>query len=107
MINFLPNPPTDIKIDFENNACFSNETIKFENGLKYCGQMKNGLPDGIGKVINSYGDIIYDGQFVNGLREGNVAYLAKKKAKLLEFLISSKRVHATITKVEVSIKASF
>ena len=78
MINFLPKPPTYIKIDFENNACFSNETIEFENGLKYCGEVKNGLPDGIGKVLTSYGDIIYDGEFVNGLRDGNVAYLEKK-----------------------------
>jgi len=71
MINFPLKPPTNIKIDFENNVCFSNETIEFENGLKYCGQVKNGLPDGIGKVLSSHGEIIYDGEFVKGLREGN------------------------------------
>ena len=77
---------TNVKIYYENGKLeyeggfFDN---KFEgygkyyylNGKYYEGQFKNGLRNGNGKLYYSNGNIIYEGDFVNDKFEGNGKYI--------------------------------
>ena len=47
------------------------EKIFFEDGRYYIGQVKNGLFDGKGIIYYKDGNIQYDGDFIEGKREGN------------------------------------
>ena len=44
---------------------YYNDNIRFE------GEYLNGLKNGKGKEYNKYGDLLYDGEYLNGLRNGN------------------------------------
>ena len=52
----------------ENNE---NKKIVHEDGSYYIGQIKNGLPDGKGKDYYCDGKVKYEGDFIEGKREGN------------------------------------
>lgn len=45
----------------------------FDNGDIYCGQLNNGLPNGIGIVYSS--DVLIIGSFHNGLKNGEFKFL--------------------------------
>lgn len=47
--------------------------IRFEDGRVYIGEEKDGLPNGMGKMIYADGDI-YEGSYVNGKKEGKGKY---------------------------------
>ena len=47
----------------------------YENGEYYIGEMLNGLRHGKGKEYYKNGTIMYDGNFVNGKREGDGKYI--------------------------------
>ena len=44
-------------------------TLLLDGGLKYKGQVKNGIPNGLGKLVWPNGDY-YKGEFRNGKRHG-------------------------------------
>ena len=47
----------------------SNETLKFDNGEMYVGQLRNELPDGTGVYTFANGDV-FTGEWRNGLMDG-------------------------------------
>ena len=53
--------------------------IRFEDGRVYIGEEKDGLPNGMGKMIYADGDI-YEGSYVNGKKEGKGTYFYADKS---------------------------
>ena len=64
----------EITNDFEkkqNNGKYEDGKFIWEDGKYYLGQFKNNLPNGKGIKYNSNGNIMYEGDFINGKYEGN------------------------------------
>ena len=43
----------------------------FDNGYYYIGQFKDNIPNGKGNAYDQNGNLMYEGDFINGVREGN------------------------------------
>ena len=54
-----------------NSGKYENGKFIYEDGKYYIGQLKNNIPNGKGIKYYSNGNIMYDGDFVNGKFEGN------------------------------------
>lgn len=46
------------------------DTINYKDGIKYIGEIKNGLPNGNGKLYYSNGNLSFEGYFIDGLLNG-------------------------------------
>ena len=66
-----PKPIKQVKNEIKEN----NFTEQYENGDYYIGQSLNGKKHGKGIIFNKYGNIKYEGDFVNGEKEGNGKYI--------------------------------
>ena len=51
----------------------NNNEIKYEDGKKYIGEINNDLPNGKGTLYNKDNVILYEGDFIDGKKEGNGA----------------------------------
>ena len=60
-----------------NSMILNDSTEIFENGEYYIGQSLNGKKHGKGIIFDKNGNIIYEGDFVNGEKEGNGKYYYK------------------------------
>ena len=58
----------------QNNNKSINKDYIWEDDKYYIGQIKNNLPNGKGTKYYSNGDILYEGDFINGKFEGNGKY---------------------------------
>ena len=61
----------------ENYILNNEEKIIYENGIYYIGQFENNRPNGKGKLYYNNGNILYEGDFINGKREGFGKYIDK------------------------------
>ena len=52
-------------------------TYVYKDSTQYIGQWKNGVREGVGKLLGKQGEILYEGLFVNGFpaTEGKPNYL--------------------------------
>ena len=57
-------------LEFKNKIIENDSTEVFENGCYYVGQSLNGKKHGKGIIFNKYGNIVYEGDFVNDKKEG-------------------------------------
>ena len=58
-----------------NNGKYINGKYIWENGKYYFGEIKNNLPNGKGIKYYLNGNILYEGNFINGKFEGNGKYI--------------------------------
>ena len=57
-----------------NNGKYLDGKYIWEDGKYYIGEFKNDIPNGKGVKYHSNGDILYEGNFINGKFEGNGKY---------------------------------
>ena len=57
-----------------NNGKYINGKYIWEDGKYYIGEYKDNIPNGKGKKYYSNGNILYEGDFINGKFEGNGKY---------------------------------
>ena len=57
-----------------------SQTIKYKNGDKYVGEVKNGKRNGYGTLYYSNGNV-YTGEFKNDKKDGYGSFVFKKKKR--------------------------
>ena len=58
-----------------NNGKYINGKYIWEDGKYYIGEYKNNIPNGKGIKYYTNGNILYEGEFINGKFEGNGKYI--------------------------------
>ena len=70
----------------EENKVIGRGTFFYANGKKYIGHWKNGNMDGYGLLFNTDGNLLYQGEFIDGVISGNgLFYINQKNYYIGEF----------------------
>ena len=60
----------EINDNVKKNITQNKVNFEYLNGNFYIGPLTNGLPHGVGKIYNGYRNLIYEGEMINGKKEG-------------------------------------